>query len=65
MYENCALAEPQIRGSVTVDDATVNQSDVRSARAQFSYNRARFNLLSELLVTEEDEPLTLSASIPY
>ncbi|MEO0533501.1 MAG: translocation/assembly module TamB domain-containing protein [Cyanobacteria bacterium P01_A01_bin.123] len=59
------LAEPQIRGSVTVDDATVNQSDVRSARAQFSYNRARFNLLSELLVTEEDEPLTLSASIPY
>ncbi|MEM6426189.1 MAG: translocation/assembly module TamB domain-containing protein, partial [Cyanobacteria bacterium P01_D01_bin.128] len=60
-----SLQAPQVRGRLDIDQATVNQREVRSATARFSYNQARLNLISDLLVSDVDQPLALRASLPY
>lgn len=59
------LNNPQMRGSMTVADATINEEPVESATADFLYQDARFNLDSSLVVASEEDPLTLRASVPY
>ncbi|PSN17202.1 hypothetical protein C7271_18965, partial [filamentous cyanobacterium CCP5] len=59
------LANPQLRGSVEVADATINREPVQEAGADFLYQNARFNLASALVVEAADDPLRLTASIPY
>jgi translocation and assembly module TamB len=55
---------PQARGVITVTDATLNQTPVQSAEGSFSYNNARLNFDSQVLIAG-DEPLTINGSIPY
>lgn len=59
------LANPQLRGNAALETATINDTPIESAIAQFLYQNARLNLQSELIATAPDNPLTLSAQIPY
>ncbi len=58
------LANPQLRGSAALATATINDTPIQSATAQFLYQNARLNLSSELVATTPDHPLTLQAQIP-
>lgn len=59
------LANPQLRGSAALDNASINDTPIESADAGFIYQNARLALQSELIAAAPDNPLTLSAQIPY
>ncbi|HEY9797744.1 MAG TPA: translocation/assembly module TamB domain-containing protein [Leptolyngbyaceae cyanobacterium] len=59
-----SLSNPQARGEVTVIDATLNQTPVKSALGSFSYANARLNFGSTILLAETD-PLNINGSVPY
>ncbi|MBD0362707.1 MAG: translocation/assembly module TamB domain-containing protein [Coleofasciculus sp. C3-bin4] len=59
-----SISNPQARGELTLTDATLNQTPVQSAQGTFSYNNARLNFGSTVLVAETD-PLSIGGSIPY
>ncbi|MBD0336057.1 MAG: translocation/assembly module TamB domain-containing protein [Cyanobacteria bacterium Co-bin13] len=60
-----SLANPQLRGVLSLADATINNNPVDSAQARFIYQDARLNLESALVVDNPEDPLTLVASVPY
>ncbi|MBD0266997.1 MAG: translocation/assembly module TamB domain-containing protein [Cyanobacteria bacterium Co-bin8] len=60
-----SLANPQLRGVLSLADATINNNPVQSAQARFIYQDARLNLESALVVDNPEDPLTLVASVPY
>lgn len=60
-----SLQNPQARGVVALTDATLNQTPVQSAQGSFSYNNARLNFSSNVLLAQADDPLTIQGSIPY
>ncbi len=59
------LANPQFRGSADVAAASINDTPIDTANVEFLYRNARLNLLSELTAATPEEPLRLSAQIPY
>ncbi len=59
------LANPQLRGQADIAAATINDTPIESAVAQFLYQNARLSLASALVATTPEQPLTLSAQIPY
>ena len=59
------LANPQLRGNAALETASINGTPIETADARFIYQNARLNLQSELIATAPDNPLTLSAEIPY
>ena len=59
------LSNPQMRGIAGLTDATINDTPIETADAQFIYQNARLSLLSTLTATTPDNPLSLSAQIPY
>lgn len=59
------LANPQLRGSAALETASINDTPIETADARFIYQNARLNLTSKLIATAPDNPLTLSAEIPY
>ena len=58
-------ANPQARGELRIDDATVNQTAVQETRGSFNYNNSRLKFFASSKVAAEAEPITLSGSIPY
>lgn len=60
-----SLANPQVRGVASLDQATINDEQLQSAQASFLYQDARLNLNSEVIVNNPETPLTLTASVPY
>ncbi|MBE9126370.1 MULTISPECIES: translocation/assembly module TamB domain-containing protein [unclassified Coleofasciculus] len=61
-----SIANPQVRGAVTVTDATLNQEQIESIESSFSYNNARLNFSAESLPAPGAKPLlTAAGSIPY
>ena len=59
------LANPQLRGQANLATLTINDTPIESADAQFLYQNARLNLQSALIANAPENPLTLSAQIPY
>ncbi|PSN11963.1 hypothetical protein C7293_22190 [filamentous cyanobacterium CCT1] len=60
-----SLANPQVRGQLAVNEATINRNTIDLATANFSYENARLNLISRVAVDEEiEDPLRLVASVP-
>ncbi len=59
------LTNPQIRGSAALATATINETPIQSATAQFLYQNARLTINSELVASTPDHPLTLQAQIPW
>jgi translocation and assembly module TamB len=60
-----SLANPQVRGQLAVNEATINRNTIDLATANFSYENARLNLISRVAVDEQiEDPLRLVASVP-
>ncbi len=59
------LANPQLRGEAEIAAATINDTPIETAAAQFLYQNARLSLASTLTASTPEQPLTLSAQIPY
>lgn len=61
-----SLQDPQVRGRLAVNQATINDQPVDVASADFLYQEARLNLRSNVAIQdrEEADPLTLLASVP-
>lgn len=59
------LANPQLRGLTELENATINDTPIQAASAQFIYQNARLGLTSALTATAPEHPLSLSAQIPY
>ncbi|MEM9003999.1 MAG: hypothetical protein AAGE59_10790 [Cyanobacteria bacterium P01_F01_bin.86] len=59
------LANPQLRGLTELESATINDTPIESANAQFLYQNARLSLTSALTATTPEQPLSLTAQIPY
>lgn len=63
-----SIREPQARGLVSLVEGSINQTQVSTASAQFIYEGARMNFLSNLVVDdaiEDPEPLFVRGSVPY
>ncbi|MGD1898247.1 MAG: hypothetical protein ACFB16_14985, partial [Phormidesmis sp.] len=59
------LANPQLRGFTELNAASINNTPIDSATAEFLYRNARLILSSALTTDNSENPLTLSAQIPY
>ncbi|MGB3200189.1 MAG: translocation/assembly module TamB domain-containing protein [Nodosilinea sp.] len=60
-----SLDSPQVRGQLAVNEATINRNAIDLATANFSYENARLNLISRVVVDEQrEDPLRLVASVP-
>ncbi|MGF1568439.1 MAG: translocation/assembly module TamB domain-containing protein [Nodosilinea sp.] len=58
------LDNPQVRGRLAVSQATINRNAIDQAAATFLYKDARLNLLGNVAIQDEVDPLTLRASLP-
>ncbi|WOD38426.1 translocation/assembly module TamB domain-containing protein [Nodosilinea sp. E11] len=63
------LANPQVRGQLAVNEATINGNALDLATANFRYQDARLNLISRIAVDDQTDqqatdPLRLIASVP-
>jgi translocation and assembly module TamB len=56
---------PQAKGEIVVDDATINQTSIQSTQGSFSYSNSRFEFFASSVVADKAEPLTVTGSIPY
>ncbi|HEY9889737.1 MAG TPA: translocation/assembly module TamB domain-containing protein, partial [Candidatus Obscuribacterales bacterium] len=59
------LSDPNLTGELQVIDGSLNGSPIEAASATFSYAEARAGLDAQLLLLGSDDPLTLSAEVPY
>lgn len=58
-----SVENPQVRGVVSLEDGTLNQTPVESATGSFSLLDGRLNFGSTLLISS-NEPIEVSGSIP-
>lgn len=59
------LAAPDLVGELEIVNGSLNNSPIDDASATFAYTNARAILDAQLLLLGSDDPLTLSAQIPY
>ncbi|MFZ4640154.1 MAG: translocation/assembly module TamB domain-containing protein [Nodosilinea sp.] len=59
------LDNPQIRGRVAVNQATINDRSLDLVAADFLYRDARLSLRGDVATPNQADPLTLLASVPY
>jgi translocation and assembly module TamB len=59
------LSAPTLMAELQISDGSLNESPIDDARATLSYMNARVGLDAELLLVGSDDPLTLSAELPY
>ncbi|OYE03287.1 translocation/assembly module TamB domain-containing protein [Nostoc sp. 'Peltigera membranacea cyanobiont' 232] len=57
------LKDPNIKGKVTLANATLNKQPVQTGLVNFDYDKARLNFDSTLLVTGT-QPVTVTGSVP-
>lgn len=59
------LDNPQLRGRVAINPATINDRPLDVAAADFLYRDARLLLRGDVATKETSDPLVLLASLPY
>lgn len=59
------LGNPNLTGQLAVINGTLNGTAISDAEATFSYINARAGLDAQLSLIGSDNPLTLSAQVPY
>ncbi|WP_413172522.1 translocation/assembly module TamB domain-containing protein [Anabaena azotica] len=58
------IANPQARGQLNITEGTLNQKQIESAIASFSYTNGRLNFGSQVVATGT-EPVNIKGNIPY
>ena len=60
-----SLQNPRAAGDLQLINGTLNQKPINSAQASFSYDNARLNLGSKVVVAGSNEPIQITGSVPY
>lgn len=56
---------PQIKGSVEVNSASINQTSLQSTLGSFNYENARLDFFASSAIVDNSQPLEIKGSIPY
>ncbi|BAZ43658.1 hypothetical protein NIES4102_06590 [Chondrocystis sp. NIES-4102] len=57
--------DPQARGEISIDNASLNQTSIQSTKGSFNYNNARLDFSASSVVAQDAEPLTVTGNLPY
>ena len=58
-------ADPQGRGEIRVDNASLNGTSIQSTKGSFNYRAGRLDFSASSNIVEDADPLILRGSIPY
>ena len=56
---------PQARGEIRIDNASLNETSIKSTKGSFNYNNSRLDFSASSLIAQDTDPLTLRGSVPY
>ena len=56
---------PQARGEISIDNASLNETSIQSTKGSFNYNRARLDFSGSSVITEDTDPVVVRGSVPY
>jgi translocation and assembly module TamB len=56
---------PQGRGEITIDDASLNDTSIQSTKGSFNYQQSRLEFSASSMIAEDADPLILKGSVPY
>jgi translocation and assembly module TamB len=57
--------DPQARGEIKIDNASLNQTSIQSTKGSFNYNNSRLDFSASSIVAENADPLIITGNIPY
>ena len=58
-------ANPQARGEIRIDDASLNDTSIQSTKGSFNYKQSRLEFSASSVIAADADPLILRGSIPY
>ena len=58
-------ADPQSRGEIRIDDASLNGTSIQSTKGSFNYHKSRLDFSASSVVAQDAEPLVVRGSVPY
>lgn len=58
-------ANPQAKGSLSIENALINQTNLQATEGNFAYQQGRFDFSLNSVLKRKTEPLVLEGSIPY
>ena len=56
---------PQARGEISIDDASLNETSIQSTKGSFNYNRSRLDFSASSVIATDADPVVLRGSVPY
>lgn len=57
--------DPQARGEIRVDDASLNGTSIQSTKGSFNYKKSRLDFSASSVIAQDADPLILKGSVPY
>ena len=56
---------PQARGEINIDNASLNETSIQSTKGSFNYNRSRLDFSGSSVIAQDADPVVVRGSIPY
>ena len=56
---------PQARGEIRVENASLNETSIESTKGSFNYNNSRLDFSASSIIAEDADPVIFKGSIPY
>jgi len=56
---------PQARGEVRIDHASLNETSIESTKGSFNYKNSRLDFSANSLIAKDTDPLILKGNVPY
>ena len=56
---------PQARGEINIDNASLNETSIQSTKGSFNYNQARLDFSASSVVARDADPVVVKGSVPY
>ena len=57
--------DPQARGEITIDNASLKDTSIQTTKGSFNYQNARLNFFASSIIAEDADPVTVKGNIPY
>ena len=58
-------ADPQARGEIRVDNASLNDTSIQSTKGSFNYTKSRLDFSASSVIVADADPLIIRGSVPY
>ena len=56
---------PQARGEISIDNASLNDTSIQSTKGSFNYKQSRLEFSASSVIAADADPLILRGSVPY